>query len=323
MKDAVVILVNGEVFAGGPNSTIPDQRGNAKKLAESLLPVLRSELKIAILHGNKPQVGYVLFRSELASHILHSIPLDVCGADTQGATGYMLSQTLMNVLNRHGSNRSVMCVLTQTVVDSNNESFYLPTKSIGPRFDRNKAEQHRQTRGWHIVEEPGFGYRRAVPAPPPLEIVEIENIKRLVESGTVVVAAGGGGIPVIRTEDGNLEGVEAVVDTDQVAYMLAKQLKAKVLLMVIEKDDKFVLSRLSTETNRHLTLQEVEDLLATEAFEFNMVRAKLQASVKFLRSGGEQVIITTLCKLSSALAQKSGLRIGTTNPTLEFFGKES
>ncbi len=319
MKDAVVILVNGEVFAGGPNSTIPDQLGNAKKLAEGLLPVLRSELKVAILHGNKPQVGYVLFRSELASHILHSIPLDVCGADTQGATGYMISQTLMNVLNKRHSKRHVMCVLTQTVVDSNDALFHQPTKSIGPRFDRDKADQHRQTRGWHIVEEPGFGYRRAVPAPPPLEIVEIENIKRLVESGTVVVAAGGGGVPVIRTEDGSLEGVEAVVDTDQVACMLADQLKAKVLLMIIEKDDKFILSRLGTETNRQLSLPEAEELLAQGAFEFNMVRAKLQASVKFLRSGGEQVIITTLRKLPSTLAKKSGLRIGTANPTLELF----
>jgi carbamate kinase len=169
------------------------------------------------------------------------------------------------------------------------------------------------------VEEPGFGYRRAVPAPPPLEIVEIENIKRLVESDTVVVAAGGGGIPVIRTEDGNLEGVEAVVDTDQVAYMLANKLKAKVLLMIIEKDDKFVLSRLSTETNRYLSLSEAEELLRQGAFEFNMVRAKLQASVKFLRSGGEQVIITTLRKLPSTLAKESGLRIGAVNPTLELF----
>jgi len=319
MKDAVVILVNGEVFAGGPNSTIPDQLGNAKELAEGLYPLLSSKLKVAILHGNKPQVGYVLFRSELASHILHSIPLDVCGADTQGATGYMLSQSLMNVLNKHSSKRQVMCVLTQTVVDSNDELFHQPTKSIGPRFDRDKAEQHRQTRGWHIVEEPGFGYRRAVPAPPPLEIVEIENIKQLVESGTIVVAAGGGGIPVVRNEDGSLEGVEAVVDTDQVACMLANELGAKVLLMVIEKDDKFVLSRLSTETNRHLSLEEAEELLEHEHFNFNMVRAKLQASVKFLRGGGEQVIITTLRKLPSTLAKDSGLRIGVAHPTLELF----
>ncbi len=317
MSEAVVILVNGEVLAGGPNSSIKDQSENAQKLAEGLLPILKSQLKVALLHGNKPQVGYVLFRSELASHVLHSIPLDVCGADTQGATGYMISQAIMNVLNQNHSERGVICVLTQTVVDSNDALFHQPTKSIGPRFDREKAEQHRQTRGWHIVEEPGFGYRRAVPAPPPLEIVEIENIKRLVESGTIVVAAGGGGIPVVRKEDGRLEGVEAVVDTDQVACMLANELRAKVLLMIIENDDKFILSRLSTESNRHMSLEEAERLLAQETFESNMVRAKLQASIKFLRGGGEQVIITTLRKLPSTLEKKSGLRIGATHSELD------
>ncbi len=322
VRDTVVILVHGEVLAGEHNSTIPDQRRNAGMLAECLLPILRSNLRVAVLHGNKPQVGFVLFRAELASHILHSIPLDVCGADTQGATGYMISQAMMNVLRKNGFQRNVTSVLTQTVVDSRDPMFHQPTKAIGPRFDRNKAEQHRQTRGWHIVEEPGLGYRRVVPAPPPLEIVEIEDIKRLVESGTVVITAGGGGIPVIRTEDGRLEGIEAVVDTDQVACILANQLEAKVMLMVVEKDDKFLLSRLTVEENHHLSLPEVEEILAGNTLSSGMVRSKLQAAAKFLGSGGEQVIITTLRKLPSTLAKESGLRIGVANPTLEFFGNQ-
>ena len=320
MRDAVVILVHGEVLVSEHVSTIPDQRRNASQLADGLLPILRSNLRIAVLHGNKPQVGYVLFRSELASHILHSIPLDVCGADTQGATGYMISQALMNVLQKNGHRRRVMSVLTQTVVDSRDPLFHQPTKPIGPRFDRDKAEQHRQARGWHMVEEPGLGYRRAVPAPPPLEIVEIEDIKRLVESGTIVITAGGGGIPVIRTEDGRLEGVEAVVDTDQVVCMLASKLQAKEMLMIVEKDDKFLLSRLSVEKKKHLSLQEVEEILAGNTLSSNMVRAKLEAAAKFLSSGGEQVIITTLRKLPSTLAKESGLQIGEASPTLELFG---
>jgi carbamate kinase len=320
MRDAVVILVHGEVLAGEHAATIPEQRRNASTLAEGLLPVLRSNLRVALLHGNKPQVGFVLFRAELASHILHSIPLDVCGADTQGATGYMISQALMNVLRSNRLQRNVMSVLTQTVVDSYDPLFHQPTKAIGPRFDRDKAEQHRQARGWHIVEEPGLGYRRAVPAPPPLEIVEIEDIKKLVESGTVVITAGGGGVPVIRTEDDRLEGVEAVVDTDQVACILANQLQAKVMLMIVENDDKFLLSRLSAEEKNDLSLPEVEEILAGNRLNSNMVRAKLQAAVKFLESGGEQVIITTLRKLPSTLAKESGLRIGVANSTLELFG---
>jgi carbamate kinase len=320
MTDAIVILVHGEVLAGEHDSTIPDQRRNAGKLAEGLLPILQSNLRVAVLHGNKPQVGFVLFRAELASHILHSIPLDVCGADTQGATGYMISQALMNILRKNRLYRNVISVLTQTVVDSRDPLFHQSTKAIGPWFDRSKAEQHRQTRGWHIVEEPGLGYRRAVPAPPPLEIVEIEDVKQLVESGTIVITAGGGGIPVIRTEDGRLEGVEAVVDTDQVACMLADHLQAKVMLIIVEKDDKFLLSRLSVEEKKYLTLQEVEEILAGDTISSNMVRAKLQAATKFLGSGGEQVIISTLRKLPSTLAKESGLWIGVASPTFELFG---
>lgn len=322
MRDAVVILVNGEVLASGRNSTIPDQFKNAAALAKGLLPVLCSNLQVAILHGNKPQVGFVLFRSELASHILHHIPLDVCGADTQGATGYMLTQSLINVLQTQGVNRQVMGVLTQTIVDQHDPLFHQPTKAIGPRFDRDKAQQHRQTLDWHIIEEPGFGYRRAVPAPPPLEIVGIEGIKQLVASGAVVVTAGGGGIPVIRTEEGALKGVEAVVDTDQVACLLGHQLQAKVLLMIIEKDDKFILSRLSTERNTQLSLQEVEETLATNGLNSNTVKAKLQAAVDFIHNGGEQVIITTLRKLPSTLAGKNGLRIGTVCSSMELFGEK-
>lgn len=319
MNDAVVILVNGEVLANGHGSTIVAQRKNSATLAENLLPILRSNLKVAILHGNKPQVGFVLFRSELASHILHPIPLDVCGADTQGATGYMMMQAFLNKLRQHNVNRQVMAVLTQTVVDSKDPLFSEPTKAIGPWFDRDKAEQYRQSRGWHIIEEPGRGYRRIVPAPPPVEIIGVEGIKQLVEAGIVVVAAGGGGIPVIRNEYGDLEGLEAVVDTDEVAFMLADQLQAKVMLMIVEKDDKFALSRLSTERNTCLSLQKVEEILAGETITSNMVRAKLQAAVKLLHNGGEQVIITTLRRLPATLAKKSGLRIGEASPSLEIF----
>ena len=321
MKDTLVILVNDEVLANGRGSTIQDQFRNAKILAEGLLPILSSNLKISILHGNKPQVGFVLFRSELASHVLHPIPLDVCGADTQGATGYMMTQALLNVVSSHSIDRQVMSILTQTVVDSNDPLFHQPTKAIGPRFDRDKADQYRQTRGWQIIEEPGLGYRRAVPAPPPLEIIGLAGIKQLVESGIIVVAAGGGGIPVIRNEKGYLEGVEAVVDTDRVAYMFASELKAKVLLMIIEKDDKFIKSRLRTEANTRLTVQAAEEILAGKTVNSNMVQSKLKAAVDFLRNGGQQVIITTLRRLPLTLAGKSGLRIGEVDPSTELFGE--
>lgn len=310
MKKAVAILVNGEVLADRHDSTIASQRSSAQILARGLVPILTSDMSIIMLHGNKPQVGFVLQRSELASHALHPIPLDICGADTQGATGYMLAQAVRNVLTELGVRREVMSIVTQTVVDDQDPLFAEPTKAIGPYYDRQMAEHYRQTRNWHMLLEPGKGYRRAVPAPTPLEVVEMESIARLADSGTIVIAGGGGGIPVIRTPAGGLEGVEAVVDTDQVAYMMARNIHASILLMVIESDDKFALSRLSTERGHHLTAAELNALLAVETIGSNMVRAKLRAAANFLDSGGEQVIITTLRKLPLALKDEGGLRIG-------------
>lgn len=310
MKKAVVVLVNGEVLANGFDSSIASQRDNARTLAEGLAPILDSNWPLVIMHGNKPQVGFVLQRSELASHALHPIPLDVCGADTQGATGYMLAQALRNVLTERANRRAVMSLITQTVVDDQDPLFHEPTKAIGPYFDRLTAEQYRQTRGWHMLLEQGRGYRRAVPAPTPLEVVEMEAITQLAQSGAVVVAGGGGGIPVVRSAGGALRGVEAVVDTDQVACMVAKSVHAAVMLMLIERNDKFILLRLNTEQDRHLSRDELNALLAAGPIPSNMVEAKLRAAATFLQDGGEQVIITTLRKLPQALQGEAGLRIG-------------
>lgn len=317
MKKSVAILVNGEVLADRHDSTIASQRNSARLLARGLVPILTSDMGVLILHGNKPQVGFVLQRSELASHALHPIPLDICGADTQGATGYMLAQAVRNVLAELHARREVMSIVTQTIVDDQDPLFAEPTKAIGPYYDRLMAEHYKQTRHWHMLLEPGKGYRRAVPAPTPLEIVEMEGITRLAENGTIVIAGGGGGIPVIRKPDGHLEGVEAVVDTDQVAYMMARNIEASVLLMVIENDDKFALSRLSTERGHQLTADDLNRLLAVETIGSNMVRGKLKAAADFLNSGGELVIITTLRKLPVALRDEGGLRIGAAGSSLQ------
>ncbi len=206
MNGTVMVLVNGEVLANGAGSTIAAQRTNAESLADDLMPIVTADNQVVLMHGNKPQVGFVLFRSELASHVLHTIPLDVCGADTQGATGYMLSQAFTNALTRHGSARRVMCVLTQTLVDTNVPADTLPGRAIGPWYDRNKAEQYRQARGWQIIEDPGRGYRRSVPTYAVKEILEIEGIKSLMELGYLVIAGGGGGVPVARKDHAGIYG---------------------------------------------------------------------------------------------------------------------
>lgn len=318
MDDTVVVLVNGEVLANGQGSRIADQRSNAKELAEGLLPLFQSNLKVAIMHGNKPQVGFVLFRSELASHVLHTIPLDVCGADTQGATGYMLSQAVMNVLASHGIQRRVMCVLTQTLVDTSLPSEGVPVSAIGPWFDRDKAEQYRQTRGWTMIEDPGRGYRRAVPAYPAKEILEIEGVQHLVDDNSIVIAGGGGGIPVVRNESGEYNGIEAVIETEQIACLMAQQLNARVLLSVIERDNKFILSGLSTEIRSRLSVEELDDIITQEAFRSKSVQRLLQAASKFLHNEGEQVVVTTLRKLNDTLRQESGLWIGPMDAAVDF-----
>ena len=317
MSETIVILVDGEVLADSRESTIEDQKGCAQVLAEGLLPIFSSELKIAILHGNKPQVGYVLFRSELASHMLHPIPLDVCGADTQGATGYMLSQAILNELRMNKNKRHVMSVITQTVVSSDSENFKKIDKQIGPWMDYERAEQRRQLHGWQIVEESGYGFRRAVSSPPPIEILEIEGIKQLIDSGTIVITAGGGGIPVVVNHQGVLEGVEAVVDTDQVACMLAGQLGARAMLMVVEHDSGFLSAGIGSGNYQSISRSQLEEMLTSNKIQSGFVRRKLSSAKEHLQSGGDQVIITTLRKLPGALKKESGLWIEADNPKLD------
>jgi carbamate kinase len=317
MGDAIVILVNGEVLADWHGATIPDQRQNSKTLAEGLMPILASELQVTILHGNKPQVGFVLLRSEIASHALHPIPLDVCGADTEGATGYMLSQAFQNALQRKGHQRNVISLVTQTLVDSEHKMFHEPIKTIGPWFNREKAARYREINKWTVVEEQGRGYRRAVPSPPAVKILEIDAIRRLSQMGFIVIAAGGGGIPVIRDEQGDLVGIEAVVETERVASMIAQELEAKTLLMIIESDIKFIRSRLMLNKATFLSLDELNALLQGDQLESNSVRRKLKAGKDFLDSGGEQVIITTLQYLPATLEKHSGLIIGRPESSLE------
>jgi carbamate kinase len=315
MAETIIVLVHGEVLADGHGSRISDQRLNANVLASGLLPILASDLQVVIMHGNKPQVGFVLFRSELASHVLHTIPLDVCGADTQGATGYIISQALMNVLANQEHKRQVMCVITQTLVEADNQAGDIQMRAIGPWYDREKADQYRQTRGWAIVEEPGRGYRRAVPCLPAREILEIEGIRQLIKAGYIVIAGGGGGVPVVRNARGQLDGIEAVIDTEQLACMMAEQLQARLLLMVVERDDKFLLAGLSVESLLHLDLEELDAIISSRIhlIDSHSVRRTLLAASKFLHGGGEQVIVTTLRKLPQTLARQNGLWFGSKN----------
>ena len=318
MSGTVVALVSGEALADGRGPAISDQKVNARELAAGLSSLLPPDIKLAVLHGNKPQVGFVLFRSEVASHALHTVPLDVCGADTQGATGYMLSQALRNRLQVSGIDRRVICVLTQTLVEAGKLD-QAPLRAIGPWFDRDKADQYRQTRKWTIVEEPGQGYRRGVPSLPPLEILEMNEIKALVAEGHIVIAAGGGGIPVVRNPDDTLEGIEAVIETEKVACMVAQKVNANILLIIIDRDDKFIRSGLVMDRLNMISLSKLDEILRQETIRSSTVQNTLRSASEFLHSGGEQVMITSLANLANNLANRRGLRIGSPHPSIQQF----
>jgi len=318
MSGTVVTLISGEALVNGHGSTILDQKINAQEFADGLSPLLMPGIKVAVLHGNKPQVGFVLFRSEVASHALHPVPLDVCGADTQGATGYMISQALWNTLGRQKIDRRVVCILTQTRIEGGNLD-QAPLKAIGPWFDRDKAEQYRETRKWNLIEEPGRGYRRAVPSLPPLEIFEMTEIKALVNAGNIVIAAGGGGIPVYRDSQGVLRGIEAVIDTEQVACMVARELDANVLLRIVDREDKFYRAGLVMDGSNIISLEKLDAILKQNAIESSSVQSTLESASEFLHNGGEQVMITSLSRLSSNLSSKRGLRIGSAHSSIDLF----
>jgi len=319
MNGTVLVLAHGESLANGLGSTIAHQKKRAQQLADSLLPILDSKLKVMLMHGNKTQVGFVLFRSELANHVLHAIPLDVCGADTQGATGYMLSQSINNALKSKQNTRDVICLLTQTLVDTNVPQEKISQRAIGPWFDREKADNYRQMRGWTIVEEPGRGYRRAVPSYPVKEILELNQIADLVARETIVIAGGGGGIPVIQNSDGDYQGIEAVVESEQIVPIIAKGIQAKILILVIENENKYIRAGLNPQNPALISFSDLTELKENTRIISDTVRRSIRVAHDFLSQEGEQVIITSLKTLSGVFDGISGLRVGAHKTSIDLF----
>ncbi len=230
----------------------------------------------------------------------------------------------MNVVAKNGLDRKVVCILTQTRVDDTQPEDELPVSAIGPWYDRNRAEQFRQTRGWRMIEEVGRGYRRGVPAYLPVQILEIDIIRTMVAGGNIVIAGGGGGVPVVRAENGELHGIEAVIETEQLACLMAKELAAKTMLSVIENDQKFTRAGYGTEVKTHLSSKNLAEILVQDSLPSKSVGRILRAAHDFLAGGGEKVIITTLRNLPQTLEMKSGLWImDTQDPLLEVERKAS
>lgn len=290
--------------------TIEEQIAITETTMAQVVAELDSATRLVLTHGNGPVVGNIVLRNEAARDTIAPMPLDICGADSQGGLGYMIQQVLRNALRRAGQEREVVTVVTQVRVDPNDSAFAAPTKPIGPFYRREAADRLRASRGWQMIEDSGRGYRRVVPSPRPLEIIESATVRALVEAGVVVIAAGGGGIPVIRRDDGTLTGVEAVIDKDRSAAVLARTVGADVLVIVTGVDR--VAIGYQTPRQKDLDLLsagEADRYLAAGEFPSGSMGPKIEAAVEFLAAGGREAIITSPRVLGLALAGRHGTRI--------------
>jgi carbamate kinase len=304
----LVALGGNAILQRAGKGTAEEQFENVRKACIHLVGIVRQGHSVVITHGNGPQVGDILLKDELAKDTLPPMPLDVCGAESQGMIGYMIQQSLRNELRRAGLDLQVTTVLTETVVDPDDPAFESPTKPIGPFYGASEAAQLKEKRGWYLVNDSGRGYRRAVPSPIPLSIVQGRIIRELMDLGAIVIAAGGGGIPV--TSSGDSRGVEAVIDKDLGAAVLAKVVKADVLMILTDVPRVYLdYNKPSQRAVDELTVQECKRLLAQGQFPAGSMGPKIESAVKFLESGGDSVIITSLEMAEDALAGKAGTRV--------------
>jgi carbamate kinase len=309
-RTAVVAIGGNSLIKDTTHQSVRDQYIAARETCHHVVGMIAAGWNVAISHGNGPQVGFILRRSELAAHELHEIPLDVCGADTQGAIGYALEQNLINELRKMGIDRPTATVVCQMEVAADDPAFANPSKPIGSFMDAEMAER-RRGEGWDLIEDANRGWRRVVASPMPLRIVELPAIRRLVEEGFVVVTAGGGGIPVVAREDGSLEGVAAVIDKDLASAILANALDAD-LLLISTAVEKVALNFGTPEQTwvDHMTLTEARQRLAEGThFAKGSMAPKIQAVVNYLEGGGREAIITDPDNVERALKGETGTRI--------------
>lgn len=310
-KKVVVIALGGNALIGaGQRGTMAEQFENVRKSLDGIIHCLREGFTVVITHGNGPQVGNLLLMVEACRNQVPEISLGVCVADTEGAIGYMIQQALTNRLRKEGINRCVVTVLTQVIVDKDDNAFSHPTKPIGPFFTREEAHRFRREKGWQIVEDSQRGYRRVVASPNPLKIVEESAVKTLLKAGDIVIAAGGGGIPVILKEDGDLEGVDVVIDKDLASAVLARDIHAHCLMMLTGVEYAFLNFKQPNEQALHrLTVKDAQKYLQEGHFPPGSMGPKIQASINFLDWGGERAIITSIDKVKEAMDGRTGTMI--------------
>jgi carbamate kinase len=306
-KLAVVAIGGNSLIKDEAHKSVPDQFNAVRETAAHIADMIAQGWNVVITHGNGPQVGFILLRSEYASKILHAVPLDSCGADTQGAIGYMIQQALHNEFLRRNIARQCVTVVTQVLVDRSDPAMQHPTKPIGSFYKEGEARAKMSQEGWVMVEDAGRGWRRVVPSPVPQEIIERDAIETLIKNGFIVVAVGGGGIPVIRDSAGNLSGVEGVIDKDLASGLLASKLHAD-LLLISTAVEKVALSFKKPDQRDldAITLSEAKRYYNEGHFARGSMGPKIQASINYLEQGGRAALITKPETISKALSGQTG-----------------
>lgn len=314
MVGTIVVALGGNAIKRAEErGTAEEQFRNVRETCKHILAIIKKGYKVVITHGNGPQAGNLLIQQEEASKNVPPQPLDIVGAMTQGQIGYMLQQTLINYLKEAGLNTPVATVLTQVLVDKNDPDFHNPSKPVGPFYTEEEARKLAKKKGYVIKKVKPVGekmYRRVVPSPNPIAIIERDAIRSLIDAGTIVIASGGGGIPVTMKENGSLEGVEAVIDKDLAGEKLAEVVGADIFLILTDVEKvKLNYGKLNEKDLDRMTLAEAKKYLKEGHFLPGSMKPKIVACVRFLESNGEKAIITSLDKATEALEAKTGTLI--------------
>ena len=309
-RTAVIALGGNAITREFEEGNIHQQFANTRRSLVGVVELIKKGYHLAITHGNGPQVGNALIRVEETRHLVPPIPLGVLVADLEGGMGYMIAQSLQNKLRLHNINREVATIVAQVVVNRNDPSILNPTKFVGPFYKKEEVEKLKKERHWIIKYDEGRGYRRVVPSPIPLEIVEKKVIKQLVESGVIVITIGGGGAPVYIEDDGTYEGIDGVIDKDRAAAILARDIQAQELYILTAVDKVSLNYRKPNQIDLdQMTVAEAKEYFQQGHFPKGSMGPKIESAINFVENGGEVCIITSIKSLPDALAGKSGTRI--------------
>lgn len=309
MKTVVIAVGGNAILCAGQKGTIEEQQENIKLCCKQIADLITAGYRIVLTHGNGPQVGSIVIQNDIAKKMIPESPLDICDAQTQGSLGYMLTRGLHNVFKERGIRQNVVTLLSEVVVDEHDPGFTEPTKFIGPFFSEKEALELEKKKGFVMKKDSSRGYRRVVPSPMPLELVEEDAVKILLRHGYLVITVGGGGIPVIKKEDG-LFGIEAVIDKDYASALVAEKVEADyfVILTGVSK----VAINYGTEQKEdldYMNLTQCDEYMRQGQFPAGSMGPKIDAARRFVKASGKEAVITSLDSLGEAMAGKNGTRI--------------